>query len=352
MKTIVGLRVLISACLCLTALLAAAAPAGAIIGGQATPVATVPWQVGVVEAGQPAAKQFCGGSLLDPQDSSPVTRVVTAAHCVIDPGTGAVRRPGDLEVLTGRSKLSTYPNAPDGNTRMRVREISFSPGYDDVTDDRDVAVLTLDTTGVPPAFGTPIRLASTTGLGPTGRISGWGATAWGPNESDRHYPDNLTRADVTIHSDATCATGYPGFKPATMLCAGDGPGGDACFGDSGGPLAVQSGTTWLLAGITSFGVGCGDPAHPGVYAEVADPTTRAYLLSNPPPPPAATSPPSVLGTPQVGQTLTCNPGGWSTATRVDTQFVKTANGATITLTGSGPGRAYALAAGDAGWQVL
>lgn len=48
-----------------------------------------------------------------------------------------------------------------------------------------------------------------------------------------------------------------------MFCAGRGKD-DACHGDSGGP-GVINGT---LAGVVSFGIGCGDSRFPGVYTRV------------------------------------------------------------------------------------
>ena len=51
-----------------------------------------------------------------------------------------------------------------------------------------------------------------------------------------------------------------------MICAGVYEGGkDSCTLDSGGPLAVEG----KLAGIISWGKGCGNAGYPGVYTNVA-----------------------------------------------------------------------------------
>lgn len=75
-------------------------------------------------------------------------------------------------------------------------------------------------------------------------------------------------AAVSIININTCnsSTSYDGMIRQGMLCAGVMAGGvDSCQGDSGGGLICNN----MVAGVVSFGYGCGRPNFPGVYVDVS-----------------------------------------------------------------------------------
>lgn len=292
-----------------------------IVGGAPVELAGHPHQVGIVRTGEtPFAGQFCGGALLSP------THVATAAHCV--QSARARRYPADVKVFAGSADLHAPTSGPGATAQLvSVAKVSFSPLWDPATDRHDVAVLTLaapitdpdaDPVGLPLlAPGDPAGL---TAGGKPLTVTGWGDTTPQDEEfsAESSYPDELHAVDVAAVSSTDCNAPerYAGeVDAALMLCAGDlaQGGADACQGDSGGPLVADADpapdvVSWRLAGIVSWGLGCGLPEYPGVYARVDAAPIRAFLDARatlPSRPALSADPAVVTGTPQVGVPLTC-----------------------------------------------
>jgi hypothetical protein len=107
------------------------------------------------------------------------------------------------------------------------------------------------------------------------RVMGWGLTEEGNNES---AANTLQETDLTFQSDAVCTATHgdvfedqPGLYWSKFICAGEEIAGtDACQGDSGGPLLWDAGSSnFKLAGIVSWGKGCGQASSYGGFVKVA-----------------------------------------------------------------------------------
>jgi secreted trypsin-like serine protease len=335
------LRAAIASVLALVAL-AAAAPAGAVVGGAALPDnARTPYQVAVH-----AGTSFCGGTLTGPQT------VVTAAHCVITDDGRHAKAPQDVVVRVGshqRSLLSSHA----------VDRVALLPDYDGVFR-LDAAVLHLaqPLVTVPGSVEPIAALASS--APPAGAelfVSGWGFTG-----TSSALQPTLHGAGLTQRSDATCKSRYGAhFDGSVMLCAGDtlldrpiGGERDSCNGDSGGPLTNGSATAkgTVLHGIVSYGPqDCG--SFYGVYTEVAAPAVRLWLTSDPPDAPRPAGPVAVAGVPVTGSVLTCDPGTWTGQPQDFTfQFLAQDGAGWLPLTEPGPTRTFVPAPGDAGRVIV
>uniref|UniRef100_A0A3Q0REY7 Transmembrane serine protease 5 n=1 Tax=Amphilophus citrinellus TaxID=61819 RepID=A0A3Q0REY7_AMPCI len=158
------------------------------------------------------------------------------------------------------------------HTGHSVEKIIYNKNYNHRTHDSDIALMKLRT---PFNFSDTIRpicLPQYEYDLPGGTqcwISGWGYT----QPDGVHSPDTLKEAPVPIISTKKCNSScmYNGEITARMLCAGYTEGKvDACQGDSGGPLVCQDENVWRLVGVVSWGTGCAEPNHPGVYTKVAE----------------------------------------------------------------------------------
>jgi transmembrane protease serine 9 len=228
-----------------------------VVGGKTAPDGKWPFMIALLDAGTSSNydAQFCGASLISKRD------VLTAAHCV----KGA--QPSSIQVLVGTQDLK------NGGRRVNVARVTVHPKYNSRTSDSDVAVLRLaaDVNDI-----VPVEYAST--IKQENRFAAAGkpvfGMGWGETETTPHFPPELQQVKVPVTDRDVCnaADAYNGKITDTMICAGLKEGGkDTCQGDSGGPLVSKGpdGTFHLQVGVVSWGYGCADPNHYGVYSRMA-----------------------------------------------------------------------------------
>jgi len=235
-----------------------------IIGGSEADQHSIPWQAALVSHWS-GGKPFCGGAIISPY------HILTAAHCAWVP---------NIWVRVGEHDITTHQ---DDSTLHKVQCITSHPTYNprDKPMDNDFAVLTLedplDLVGMtsviraiclppdnpPPTFEVDQTMFT---------VSGWGLL----EEGGEDQPQVLHHVQVPYYNRSVCETAYaeelefPNIITENMMCAGHADGGiDSCQGDSGGPMTLNIDDTEYVMGVVSWGVGCGRPELPGVYAKVS-----------------------------------------------------------------------------------
>ncbi|XP_039859869.1 transmembrane protease serine 6 [Simochromis diagramma] len=225
-----------------------------IVGGTDASEGEWPWQASL----QVRGNHICGGTLIASQ------WVVSAAHCFYD---DRLYSPSVWTVYLG--KLLINRSSPTEEV-ARVQRIHLHHYYDDESHDYDLALLKLDrpTAALLAGHARPTCLPSPTHQLEPGLlcwVTGWGALREGGTASNV-----LQKVDVRLVSEESCIRSYGHLVTPRMLCAGYRNGRkDACQGDSGGPLVCQEPSgRWFLAGVVSWGRGCGRPDYYGVYTRV------------------------------------------------------------------------------------
>lgn len=222
-----------------------------IVGGKSTDISKHPWQVSLQENGSPSG----GGILIDSQ------WVLTAAHCV---ESSYVKK--NLAVRVG----STYSNS--GGELIKPDKIIVHPGWNFQKTgqyDNDIALIKLASpVTIRTAHTIPLPSASLNILsGSDISVTGWGAT----DERNGTLPTVLQEVTVPYVQQEVCEKLYSHLTSKiskNMLCAGFVGIGkkDSCGGDSGGPAVYNN----QVVGIVSWGLGCAQPDHPGVYTRVTE----------------------------------------------------------------------------------
>ena len=207
---------------------------------------------------------FCGGALVASD------WVITAAHCLDNVSISNMR------LVIGAVTLTD--NVSDGEKR-EIDWYSTHYEYNDSLFFGDVAMVRLSSASTKTPVE-PITESEMVGLEQSQslRILGWGLTEEGGSTT----PTVLQEANISYQLPEVCNTthgdpfidGQAGLYWSKVMCAGEEDvteedAKDACQGDSGGPLLWDDGNEYKLAGIVSWGIGCGTPGAFGGYTRVA-----------------------------------------------------------------------------------
>ncbi|KAA0200989.1 hypothetical protein HAZT_HAZT001595 [Hyalella azteca] len=226
-----------------------------VAGGDTASTAEYPWMIGILKDGM--NKPSCGGSLISNQ------WVLTAAHCMTDETLE------NVEVLLGTNQVGL--NLQFGR-RVKVSRVIIHPYYNEKYDN-DIALLKLAarvtySTRISPVC-LPYNMRNSDYEGTYGTVTGWGSVGELGDTSTV-----LKEVDLRIISYEECIVynrGMAVYKVTNNMFCTLRPGQDACRGDSGGPLTVQSKGRHIQLGIVSWGLPpCADPLNPGVHTKVTN----------------------------------------------------------------------------------
>ncbi|KAK6741788.1 hypothetical protein RB195_009577 [Necator americanus] len=229
---------------------------GKIVGGTIARPYSWPWQIELCAKrhNRTRCELRCGGTLIDNE------WVMSAGHCV---------RHYENNTKFFGIKLGTYDfrdDNEDGEVLRNVIEIHTHPEFSQPHRfSHDISLLRLSQPVSYTKHIQPIcisRKKRELSLEKTGIVTGWGTTSEGGPVSDK-----LRQVTVPFLSRKECEREYNGEIDDSMTCAGR-RGVDSCQGDSGGPLVVkhEKSDTWYQVGIVSWGEGCGEQGHAGVYS--------------------------------------------------------------------------------------
>ncbi|XP_041951278.1 plasminogen-like isoform X1 [Alosa sapidissima] len=220
---------------------------GRIVGECVAKPHSWPWQVSIRTS---SGSHICGGTLIEAQ------WVLTAEHCLRPKTSG----PSAYRVYLGiHSERGTEPS-------KQVREVEkliLEPGG------KDIALLKLEKPAVLNDKVLPACLPEKDYIVPAKTecyITGWGDTQGTGGDGF------LKETGFPVIENRIC--NQPLYLNGQVkdyeMCGGNIEGGtDSCKGDSGGPLVCVHQTTFILQGVTSWGLGCARPNSPGVYVRVS-----------------------------------------------------------------------------------
>lgn len=217
------------------------APAHAVVGGTD---ATGSGFVVAIRVDLPGDLQTaCTGGLWKPRI------VVTAAHCVVAEGTANVANASDVNVYPQGANVST--TRPVAKATAIILTNGYSNSTTGYVEPNDIAFIVLDK-----EIGTPLitRLAS--------ESEAAAATAVGTKMNFFGYGQTAKDSEVSAIALSLAQTPFQFLGAKTYLYGKTPAGAGACFGDSGGPVILQTETENLLIGPVAGG--SGTPCYPEI----------------------------------------------------------------------------------------
>lgn len=227
-----------------------------IVGGHSVVRGAWPWMVHLNISADRVVKFRCGGTLLNQE------WVLTSAGCLD-------RNPPPT-AKASMAWLGTHDLQDSSAMYLGIKYFVVNPKYERWNGGckHDIALVRLKRKVNFMKGVQPVKLPSSSDtFGPSSEcfITGWGNTGVDVPLPD---PETLQQLRVSVVPQTECEAKYPGLT-ADMLCAGDAVGGgDACYGDYGGPLVCRRPRGFVQAGIISFGR-CSTRDRPGVYTRVS-----------------------------------------------------------------------------------
>ena len=211
--------------------------------------------------------------------------MLTAAHCVVGE-KGRKISPRRLRIHFGSGDLPARRRS-----ETEVASIWIHPSFDPSSLTDDIALLELrkQPNDIPPIpIASPQMLEEAAlSYGPAVIVGrGFRQPLDSSELPDGFIPSGpgLFQAEIELAPTSACNDLFNSYKsmhnlPDQILrtdpvgegtiCAGNLTGTtDTCLGDSGGPLLIKRGNKYHLAGITSWGFGCGTPGLYSVYTKV------------------------------------------------------------------------------------
>uniref|UniRef100_A0A7E4VYY0 limulus clotting factor C n=1 Tax=Panagrellus redivivus TaxID=6233 RepID=A0A7E4VYY0_PANRE len=228
---------------------------GRVTGGTEAVPYSWPWMIALCQNGWFGCDLECGGTIVAPH------WIMTAGHCV----QGS--KPSQFRVKSGVFKQSKDNEA--GEVVHKVKALHLHPKYQEYPQVLyDIALLELEVDITYDNHTQPLCLPlhdNSTIVAPN---VAW-AMGWGATDEIGDATEELHQVELPFINITDCEPDYPDkLDPVHHICAGK-KGLDTCEGDAGDPLVVKNKAGYYFQyGITSFGEGCGQKEHPGIYARV------------------------------------------------------------------------------------